>query len=181
MTVRLSRVGQLGLLAVLLVALAGGGCGSKEPPRAPVVKKAVPKEAVKTAEAARGPAPALVAQRSAPLYNTTGKRDPFVPFIKVEKKKALPGLETLPPLQRYELGELRFVGVIWGPRMARALVEDGAGKGYTVTVGTKIGRNGGVVSRITENELVVREQFRDYTGAKVSHVSSLKLHTGGEQ
>ncbi len=180
MIVRPSRFIHLGLSAVLLMAFAGGGCGSKEPARTPVVKKAVPKGAVKAAVQRSAPAPGV--QRTTASYDPTGKRDPFVPFIKVAKaKKVLPSLETLPPLQRYELGELRFVGVIWGPHTARALVEDGAGKGYTVTVGTKIGRNGGVVSRITENEIVVREQFRDYTGAKVARVSSLKLHTGGEQ
>jgi type IV pilus assembly protein PilP len=88
-------------------------------------------------------------------------------------------LDSLPPLQRFDLGELKFVGVIWGPAFTRALVEDGEGKGYTVTVGTRIGNSGGVVTRITDAEIVVREEFRDYTGGKVQRESSLTLQTSG--
>ena len=46
-------------------------------------------------------------------------------------------------------------------------------------IGTKIGREGGVVTKITNEEIFVREQFRDYTGAKVERENSLKLQTGG--
>jgi type IV pilus assembly protein PilP len=115
------------------------------------------------------------------LYNPAGKRDPFVPFIRVAKKGPDSSLDTVPSLQRYELGDLHFVGVIWGRGMARALVEDAVGKGYTVTVGTKIGRDGGVVTRITQDEIFVREVFRDYSGGRVERISSLKLKTGGEK
>ena len=50
----------------------------------------------------------------ASLYDPRGQRDPFVSFIKVEERKKA-GIDTkaLPPLQRYDLGELKFVGVIW--------------------------------------------------------------------
>ena len=48
-------------------------------------------------------------------------------------------------------------------------------------VGTRIGREGGVVTRITETEVFVKEEFRDYTGAKVERINSLKLKIpGGE-
>ncbi|TFG59383.1 MAG: hypothetical protein E4H29_04360, partial [Deltaproteobacteria bacterium] len=49
----------------------------------------------------------------------------------------------------------------------------------TLTVGTKIGQSGGVVTRITDKEVVVREEFRDYMGKKVKRDSSLKLQTVG--
>ena len=71
------------------------------------------------------------------------------------------------------------VGIIWSLKAARALVEDSEGKGYTVAVGTKIGQNGGVVTRITDKEVFVREEFRDYMGKKVKRDSSLKLQTVG--
>src|SRR3990172_3054252 len=112
-------------------------------------------------------------------YSPAGKRDPFVPFLRVEQKIASADLGSLPPLQRYELAELRFVGVIWGPNVTRALVEDSEGKGYTVTVGTKVGRAGGTVTRITDGEIFVREEFQDYSGTKAARESSLKLQTGG--
>ncbi len=143
-----------------------------------MVQKAVPAEAAKTQEAAPPPT-AAVQPSPMEFYNPAGKRDPFLPFLKLEKKEALPDYESLPPLERYELGEFRFVGVIWGPAATLALVEDAEGKGYTVKPGMKIGRNGGVITRITDAEIFVREEFQDYTGSKVARESSLKLQTGG--
>lgn len=165
------------LAVAVLSAMAVGGCGTEESAPPPVVKKTVAKETSKPEEA--GMPAAVLQPPPVVLYSPVGKRDPFVPFLKVEDRTARVGLESLPPLQRYELGELRFVGVIWGSDVTRALVEDIEGKGYTVTVGTKIGRGGGVVTRITDGEIFVREEFQDYAGAKVARESSLKLQTGG--
>lgn len=168
------------VLAVsILFAFAFTGCEKEAPAPAPVMKKTVPKEAAKVAEAAQL-APVTVAKPlPVSFYNPAGKRDPFVPFLKVREKEAGPAITSLPPLQRYELGEFRLVGIIWGLKAPRALVEDSMGKGYSVTVGTKIGRSGGVVTRITEKEMVVREEFRDYTGSKVKRDTSLKLKDVG--
>lgn len=169
----------LGLAALL--ALGTAGCSEKkQPPPPPVVKKVVPKELAKAAEA---PASAEAAAK-APVddrYNPKGKRDPFEPFLKTDRKPSLADLAAVPPLQRYDLGELRFVGVIWTAKGARALVEDIEGKGYTVTVGTKIGRGGGVVTRITDGQIFVGEESRGPTGARVVREISLKLQTAGGQ
>jgi Tfp pilus assembly protein PilP len=169
------------ILLLAIAPLAGGiaGCAKVEPPPQPVVKKVVPKEEAKTAEGVK-PADAQAAKPSATVfYNPAGKRDPFVPFLKVEQKSVGIGIDSVPPLQRYDLGELKFVGVIWGPKGAYALVEDAEGKGYTVTVGTKIGRGGGTVTRVTDGEILVKEDFRDYTGGKVVRESSMKLQNAG--
>ncbi len=177
MTARIA-LSVLGLAALLV--FGGTGCSEKEKPLQPVVRKVVPKEAVKAAEAP----PAAEASAKAPveeLYNPKGKRDPFEPFIKSERKSAESELAAVPPLQRYDINELRFVGVIWTAKGARALVEDIEGKGYSVTVGTKIGRSGGVVTRITDGQLFVGEVSREPTGAKVVREVSLKLQTAGGQ
>ncbi len=169
------------ILSVAIAPLAGGiaGCSKEEPPPQPVVRKTVPKEQTKAAEGAKpaeaqAPKPAEVA-----FYNPEGKRDPFVPFLKGEPKTARAMMENVSPLQRYELGELKFVGVIWGAKGTHALVEDAEGKGYTVTVGTKIGRGGGTVTRISDGEILVKEEFRDYTGTKIVRESSMKLQNAG--
>jgi type IV pilus assembly protein PilP len=167
------------LAVALLFAFVAGGCEKEEPAPPQVVKKTMPKEAAKAAEAAQPVAVAVEKPPPVVVYNPAGKRDPFVAFLKLREKDARPSLASLPPLQRYEIGEFRLVGVIWGPKAARALVEDSEGKGYTVKVGTKIGRSGGVVTRITDKEVVVREEFRDYMGSKVKRDSSLKLQTVG--
>lgn len=169
------------LLSVAIAPFAGGiaGCTKEEPPTQPVVRKAVPKQQAKTAEGAK-PADAQAPKPTATVfYDPAGKRDPFVPFLKVERKTARGMTENVSPLQRYDLGELKFVGMIWSPKGAHALVEDAEGKGYTVTVGTKIGRGGGIVTRITDGEILVKEEFRDYTGTKVLRESSMKLQTEG--
>lgn len=167
------------LAAALLFAFAAGGCGEEKPAPAPVVEKTMPKEVAKAAEAAQPVAVVVKKPPPVSVYNPVGKRDPFVAFLKVDRKEPRRDLGALPPLQRYELGELRFVGVIWGPALTRALVEDAEGKGYTVSVGMKIGRNDGVITRITNKEIFIREEFRDYSGSKVRRESSLKLQTGG--
>jgi len=168
------------VLAVsILVALAFGGCEKEKPAPAPVVKKTMPKEAAKAAEAAQPAAVTVAKPPPVSFYNPAGKRDPFVTFLKVREKETGPALGSLPPLQSYDLGEFRLVGIIWGLKAPRALVEDSGGKGYAVTIGTKIGRSGGVVTRITEKEIIVREEFRDYTGSKVKRDTSLKLQDVG--
>ena len=169
------------LLSAVIAPLAGGiaGCAKEEPPPRPVVRKTVPKEQAKAAEGAQ-PSHAQASKPTAVVfYDPAGKRDPFVPFLKVEPRTARAMLENVSPLQRYDLGELKFVGMIWGPKGVHALVEDGEGKGYTVTVGTKIGRGGGIVTRITDGEILVKEEFRDYTGTKVVRESSMKLQNVG--
>lgn len=165
------------LLSVAIALIAG--CTKEEPPPQRVVRKAVPKEHAKAAEGAK-PADARPGKPAAAVfYDPAGKRDPFAPFLKVEARSARAMMANVSPLQRYDLGELKFVGMIWGPKGAHALVEDAEGKGYTVTVGTKIGRGGGIVTRITDGEIVVKEEFRDYAGTKVVRESSMKLQTEG--
>ncbi len=168
----------LGLAA--LAALGAAGCGKEEKAPPPVVRKVVPKAVAKAAEA---PAAAEASAKPAPeqLYNPKGKRDPFEPFLKTERKGSEANLAAVPPLQRYDINELRFVGVIWTAKGARALVEDIEGKGYSVTVGTKIGRSGGVVTRITDGQLFVGEESREPTGARVVREISLKLQIPGGQ
>jgi type IV pilus assembly protein PilP len=167
------------ILSVATGVLATGlaGCSKEEPAPQPVVQKTVPKEKAKAAEIAK--ATETPASKAAVVfYNPVGKRDPFVPFLKVEPLSAR-AHDSLPPLERYDIGELKFVGVIWGAKGVVALVEDGEGKGYSVAAGTKIGRGGGVVIRVTEGEILVKEEFRDYSGTKSVRESSIKLQNAG--
>jgi len=169
----------VGILAA--VSLFAGGFGCSKEPAAPqqVMKMQAPKPEAKPPAATAAEAPAKKAAEAA-LYDPRGKRDPFVSFIKVEQRKRA-GIDTalLPPLQRYDLGELKFVGVIWTKKGARGLVEDAEGKGYSVTVGTRIGRLGGVVSRITGKEILVREVFVGNRGEKIVKESGIQLTTAG--
>ncbi len=109
------------------------------------------------------------------LYNPEGKRDPFRSLVKVEQEKAAPD-PNLPPLQRTELREIRLTGIAWGDFGYEALMQTPDGRGYGAKVGTRIGTNNGIVSRITSKALTVEERSTDILG-KV-HVAShvMELH-----
>lgn len=169
----------VGILAAVSLFAGGFGCSKEPAAPQPVMKRQAPKPEAKAPTAPAAVAPAKQVAQGA-LYDPRGKRDPFVSFIKVEERKRA-GLDTalLPPLQRYDLGELKFVGVIWTKAGARGLVEDAEGKGYSVTVGMRIGRSGGVVSRITGKEILVREEFVGNRGEKIVKESGIQLTTAG--
>ncbi len=170
----------VGILAAVSFFAGGFGCSKEPPAPPPVVKMQAPKPEAKAPAAA--PAAEVQAKKaeSVALYDPLGKRDPFVSFIKVEERRKA-GIDTasLPPLQRYDLGELKFVGVIWTKKGAWGLVEDAQGKGYSVTAGMRIGRSGGVVSRITGKEILVREEFVGNRGEKIVRESGIQLTTAG--
>ena len=169
----------IGILAAVFLFAGGFGCSKEPAAPEPVMKRQAPKPEAKAPATPAGEAPAKKVEQVA-LYDSRGKRDPFVSFIRVEERKKA-GVDTvlLPPLQRYDLGELKYVGVIWTKTGARGLVEDAEGKGYSVTVGTRIGRSGGVVSRITGKEIFVREEFVGNRGEKIVKESGIQLTTAG--
>jgi type IV pilus assembly protein PilP len=167
------------ILAVTVLLGGGPGCSKEDQAPGPVVKKMAPRpDAAPPLKTAVGEVKKTVPP-PAPVYDPTGRRDPFISFIKAETEKLKVNYNALPPLQRYELGELKYVGVIWEKRGPRALVEDAEGKGYTVRVGTRVGRNQGVVTRITDSEITVKEEFPGYRGKMVARESTLQLTTAG--
>jgi len=174
-----TRVLSAGLLAAALAALVAAGCAKEAPPPQPVVRKPAPK-AVPSAPSSQKAAETQKNAETAAQYDPRGKRDPFTSFVRegtAQRGKA--DLPVLPPIQRYELGELKLVGVLWSKKGARALVEDAEGKGYSVATGSRIGRSGGVVTRITEKELFVREEYLGTQGEKVTRENTLQLTTAG--
>jgi len=74
--------------------------------------------------------------------------------------------DNLSPLERYDLGQLKLVGIVWNLKEPSAMVEDSAGLGYLVKVGTRIGANDGTIKAIRENEVVVEEFFMDLYGVR---------------
>jgi len=105
-------------------------------------------------------------------YSPIGKRDPFRNLFEVEDSK---DDEELTELQKYELDQLKLVAVVSRIATPYAMVEDPKGKGHTLTRGTLIGKNWGQVAQIRPDCVVVREEYRDYTGRKVTNRTSLCL------
>lgn len=98
-------------------------------------------------------------------YDPSGKRDPFRPLFLL-RRPAAQTVEPQTPLQRYEIGQLRLVGVVYNLAPPRAMVEDSSGLGFIVMPGTAIGPNGGVVTAIRPRQVVVEEWQTDVIGER---------------
>ena len=106
------------------------------------------------------------------VYNPTGRRDPFRPPR--VNQQTLAG-EARTPLQRYDLGQLRLVAIIYNATSPTAVVEDDAGLGYIVRVGTPIGANGGAIKAIEQGKVRVEEESIDFYGERQTSEVVLEL------
>ena len=115
-------------------------------------------------------------------YNPTGKADPFKPFIDVElaKKKAVEQSSplSLNPLQRQTVEQFKLVGIIGDNKGRRAMVQDSAGKFYSLLPGAYIGLNNGRVSKILADRIIVDEKIRTDEGKIESRKIIIKLRQG---
>jgi type IV pilus assembly protein PilP len=149
---------------MLLAALVSAGCSDS--PNAPVAPVPAGQPAKQPIVAAP-PKPATQSQAATEpetvySYNPKGRRDPFMPLIIREEKKAQRA--DRPPLERYNLTEFKLTGIVWGGFGYNAMLEGPDRKGYFVRVGTIIGQNGGVIKKITKDLIVVEEKFKTFTG-----------------
>jgi Tfp pilus assembly protein PilP len=112
---------------------------------------------------------------AAPALKENG-RDPFRPMTLRTRVNTRPR-ENLSPLERFDLGQLKIVGIVWDLREPRAMIEDTAGLGYVIRVGTPIGSNDGKVKAIHRNQVIVEEFYEDAYGARKTRDVSMKLLT----
>lgn len=147
-------------------------------------KKASAQQTAPAASAAAAPAPAGKLIAALPEddrpFDPTGRRDPFRP----PRASAVTRTgEPVTPLQRYEIGQLKLVAIIYDTTQPRAVVEDDQGLGYIVRVGTAIGANGGRVRDIERGRVLIEEDSVDFYGE--SHLSNvvmeLRTAEGGKQ
>jgi type IV pilus assembly protein PilP len=179
MTFGLGRARWLSFIVLLLslaLVFVFAACGGDKKKSSKKKKKAKEKTAaVKTSDtladaSAAGPAY---------IYTPVGKRDPFKSFYKVVRgpeKEAVGGILT-----KYEIDQLKLIAVISGISKPRAQVELPGGKGIVVKVGTRIGKNFGRVVRIKNDEVIVAEDYRDWSGRKVTNYIHMKLSTAGKK
>jgi type IV pilus assembly protein PilP len=128
------------------------------------------------AEPPAGDGPGVSGRAGSPgaeaAYDPTGRRDPFRP-PRVNQQTASGEART--PLQRYDLGQLKLVAVIYDASSPRAVVEDDAGLGYIVRVGTPIGVNGGEVKAIERGKVRVEEESIDFYGDRQANEVVMEL------
>ncbi len=145
-----------------------------------LVAQAVPADQAAAAGAEAPPPPAgQTAGEADYSYDPSGRRDPFTPLIQrglgAEKSD-----RALPPLQRVGLTEINLIGIIWGGFGYTAMVQTPDGKGYAVRRGTRIGPNNGIVSKVTQNSIVVTERYTDIYGKDQEREYVKLLHPSEE-
>lgn len=142
------------------------------PPSVPETQNQVP---VGDGATATNPAMELT-QSDEYVYDPTGKRDPFKIFKPSNGyRPAAKPIESLEPLQRWELERLQVVGILWDVRTPRAMIKDPNGSVYTVMKNSKVGRNEGFIAAIREGEVVVIETiYGEGQPTKETRVMELK-------
>lgn len=139
--------------AKLNAAAAGAGKGPKKPPaEAPASEGNIEKGYV---------------------YEPAGKRDPFRSFVLEEAARRNKGERG--PLEQFEIGQIALQAVVWGTDKPRALVTDPQGRGYIVKEGTPIGKNAGLVTKISDSTLVVREVYEDTLGGRTEKDIEMRI------
>ncbi len=139
------------------LALVLAGCGEEEyePPPAAVAPRPQAAATTTTTAAATAAAPTSVYS-----YNPVGKRDPFrspVDEIKTDNTQSGVAQACNEPLCQWDIDQLKLVAVVTGDANPLAMVEDPVGRGHIVRRNTRMGRQGGKVTQILRDEVVVPE------------------------
>lgn len=150
------------LRTLALVALLAA-CGSPPPPARrsappPAVPKPVTDDEVKPIEAT-----------NIYVYSPIGKRDPFqntnvvatgVSHLEVKGR-------TKTALEKWPLDALKLAMTVTGTASPLAMVEDPDHRGWAVHLGDFIGQNGGKVTGIHRDEIIVTETITDHSTGRV--------------
>lgn len=139
-------------------------------------------EAKTTAKPKPPPAPVVVKpieEGAAWFYNPAGKRDPFSSFLaRATRSEDNP---DAPPLQRWDTDRFVVTGIIWNVDAPRALLVDPEGTGHVVRHGTYVGRNWGKVTAISEDGVIVTEEYRMIDGELVVNPVSIQFGGAGKK
>ena len=78
------------------------------------------------------------------------------------------------PLESYSLESLKYVGVMTKAKISYAIIQVDSSL-YQVRVGSYMGQNFGVITKVSETELVLKELIQDSAGDWVERESTLLL------
>lgn len=140
-------------------------------PRAVTKKTSVPVVVAEVVESSK---------QDAFRYVYNDRRDPFTSLM-VVREPLKDDFEPKTPLQSFGVKELRLTAIVSGKGQTRAMIIAPDNKAYILTLGVKVGRNQGYVKEITADEVVVEEQFRDFSGGVRTEIKKITLpHRDGE-
>lgn len=146
----------------------------------PKKKKTAPPRVVSVAKSV--PAEEVVQKVKQPpfRYVLGDRRDPFTSLM-IVREPLQEDDEPKTPLQNFGVKELKLTAIVSGKGQTRAMIIAPDKKAYILTVGVKVGRNQGYVKEITADDVVVEEQFRDFSGDVRTEIKKITLpHREGE-
>jgi len=112
-------------------------------------------------------------------YTTEGRHDPFIPFLKVKSihddELVDDDGENLTGLRRFEPRQLTLVAILTSNGEQIAMAQDGAGIGYTLREGMKIGRRG-VIERISDGAVQIRESAKTRAGKEIVQAITMRFN-----
>lgn len=108
------------------------------------------------------------------VYDERGRRDPFAQPIDDRPAAQGPLHGPLLPLQKYEVAQIRLIGIIWDVARPKAMIKDPDGKTHIVGTNTKIGPRNGYIAVIREGEIVVVETI-DREGRLLSNSQVVRI------
>jgi len=166
---------------IMVVCWVIAGCDSPAPPPAPA-KPPPPKVEAPAPEVANK-APDSAAPAFVYAYNPVGKRDPFHSPIADLILSSANGASTSTsscnqPLCRWDLDQLKLVGIVSGMANPVAMVEDPQGIGHLMRRNSFVGKRGGRVTQIKRDEVVVTEIFKGPDGKP--HPNNIDLKISGD-
>lgn len=121
-------------------------------------------------------------------YQVENRPDPFAPFVAgpaqannpVTPDEILENNEVLTGMQLFEPGQLTLVAMLMTGGDTLAMVQDSTGRGYVIEEGMKIGRRG-VITRITENKVLIEETAQTRSGKVLKNEIAMVLKREGDK
>lgn len=117
-------------------------------------------------------------------YDAFDLPDPFKP------RKLLPGkggglqpdlTRNKEKLEEFPLENLKMVGTLQKDKITHGLVKTSDGSLYRVKVGNYMGQNFGIITKITDSEIVMTEIVQDATGNWIEQNTSINLADAPDQ
>lgn len=122
-------------------------------------------------------------QANAFHYNPKGKVDPFKPLVRepVARKESKKSAAGLTALERFNLDQMKLVGIGSYEKTRIAVVTDPKGKSYILVRGSVIGPHGGRVAEILADQVIVEEQMSDEGRKKFRRIQLLLYKEESEE
>jgi len=95
------------------------------------------------------------------IYDVVNRRDPFLPYAEYSGQGVDDSnLNNLSPSQRWDLEQLKLVGILWDVRAPKAMFMDPEKEVMVLGRDESIGKRSGYIAAIREGEVVIVEAIR---------------------